>query len=67
MDSFYYCTGAINTFPVPRYTFTSPSPLAAEPINDFPERSTVKQILHFKQEQCNGWLEMFMLQQELKE
>ena len=23
MDSFYYCTGAINTFPVPRYTFTS--------------------------------------------
>ena len=35
-------TGARRTFPVPRYTFTSPSPEAAEPSSVFPDRSTVK-------------------------
>ena len=34
--------GIMSTVPVPRYTLTSPSPEAAEPIRDFPERSTVK-------------------------
>ena len=33
--------GASQTLPVPRYTFTRPSPLMAEPISDFAERSTV--------------------------
>ena len=40
-----FAVGIISTFPVPRYTFTSPSPEAAEPIKDLPERSTVKSRL----------------------
>ena len=35
-------TGAHETFPVPQYTFTRPSPPATDPINVFLERSTVK-------------------------
>ena len=40
-----FTTGASNTLPVPQYTFTSPSPDAAEPTNVFPERSTVNSRL----------------------
>ena len=35
-------TGHIKTLPVPRYTLTSPSPLTADPTNDFVLLSTVK-------------------------
>ena len=38
----YLAVGIISSLPVPRYTLTSPSPLAAEPIKLLPERSTVK-------------------------
>src|SRR5699024_4027057 len=34
-------TGHISTLPVPLYTFTSPSPLTAEPASDLVVRSTV--------------------------
>ena len=37
-----FLTGAIKTFPVPLYTFTSPSPETAEPIRLFVDFSTVK-------------------------
>lgn len=36
-----FAVGIISTLPVPRYTFTSPSPEAAEPIRLLPDRSTV--------------------------
>src|SRR5699024_2268120 len=44
-ERIYFATGASKTFPVPRYTLTRPSPDAAEPIRDFPERSTVNSRL----------------------
>lgn len=42
-------TGHINTLPVPRYTFTSPSPLTADPTNVFVVRSTVNSKLEDQQ------------------
>ena len=37
----FYLTGAINILPVPLYTFTRPSPEAAEPTNVLVVLSTV--------------------------